>query len=113
MLLAKIHLSNEASEPVGEPSKMYSNPGSGGGATYCAPAEAGTSAMAAIAMHPVTSAKRRVILPFIRSSSLSSPGLPLLPRTTPTYTECQYNRALSPVGHAVRGVGSEAILGAP
>ena len=32
--LADSHLSNEASEPVAVPSKMYSNPGSGGGAVY-------------------------------------------------------------------------------
>src|ERR671922_1175530 len=43
--LAESHLSNEASEPVAVPSKMYSNPRSGGGAVYCAPA-AGASASA-------------------------------------------------------------------
>src|SRR5918999_2988175 len=47
--LADSHLSNDASEPVAVPSKMYSKPGSGGGAVYCACAEgANASAMSAV-----------------------------------------------------------------
>src|SRR5918996_979871 len=42
--LADSHLSNDASDPPAVPSKMYSNPGSGGGAVYCASAPAGSSA---------------------------------------------------------------------
>src|SRR5690349_1950362 len=45
--LAKTHLSNDASDPVADPSKMYSKPGSGGGATYCACAEPAANAVAA------------------------------------------------------------------
>ena len=43
--LADSHLSNEASEPVAVPSKMYSNPGSGGGGVYCACADGANASM--------------------------------------------------------------------
>jgi hypothetical protein len=58
VLLANTHLSNEASEPVGVPSKMYSNPGSGGGATYWALAHAGATASPSTAMQPAATPVR-------------------------------------------------------
>ena len=73
--LADSHLSNDASEPVAVPSKMYSKPRSGGGGVYCACAAEGaiTSAMSAASamrclmgtsLPPVTAASlRRIRVP--------------------------------------------------
>jgi hypothetical protein len=47
--LADSHLSNDASEPVAEPSKMYSKPGSGGGGVYCACADGATASASSAA----------------------------------------------------------------
>src|ERR687896_821690 len=52
--LADSHLSNEASDPVAVPSKMYSKPRSGGGGVYCAPAPAGAASAASTAMPRAT-----------------------------------------------------------
>jgi hypothetical protein len=56
--LANFHWSNEASDPVAVPSKMYWNPGAGGGAVYCALAVVGTAASAASATHPANTLLR-------------------------------------------------------
>jgi hypothetical protein len=73
VLLAKTHLSKEASDPVALPSKMYVNPGSGGGGTYWAAAGA-----AADAMHPArnspASPVRCTNLGLILSICASSPA---------------------------------------
>ena len=58
---AKAHLSNEASDPVAEPSKMYVKPGSGGGAVYCAPAATG-NAPSATAVRDTANVVRRIFL---------------------------------------------------
>src|SRR3954454_17659636 len=54
---ANFHWSNEASEPVAVPLKMYRKPASGGGATYWASATAGVKTTAATAKHPDKRAK--------------------------------------------------------
>src|ERR671918_1491748 len=56
--LADSHLSNEASEPVAVPSKMYSKPGSGGGGVYCALA-AGAATRASATRPSARRAQRR------------------------------------------------------
>jgi hypothetical protein len=72
--LAESHLSNDASEPLAVPSKMYSYPGSGGGAVYCACAPAGSSAKATRA---VSAGPQRARACFERCFiCLLPPGLP-------------------------------------
>jgi hypothetical protein len=66
--LAPTHLSNDASEPVALPSKMYSKPRSGGGGVYCAPAPAGAASAASAAMPRATRMRLTIAPPLPRLS---------------------------------------------